>query len=502
MEERDRVDVLICGAGAAGLSLAVDLARHGVSLRLVDRLPGPFAGSRGKGLQPRTLEVFEDLGLVDRVAAAGGPYPPQRIHLADGGWRDEQAVGTAAPTAQEPYRAPLLVPQFRTEAALRERLAEFGHAPAYGCALRSFVQDEAGVVAMLAGPAGPEMVRCRYLVGADGGRSLVRHALGLGFPGRALDARAVAADLRLDGLSRDAWHRFHDGDMARQLSFCPLPHSDLFQLQAPMPLAGEADLSTSGLQRFVDARLPGRGLVVREVAWASAYGMSARLAERYRVGRVLLIGDAAHVHPPTGGQGLNTSVQDAYNLGWKLAAVLAGAADGLLDSYEAERRPIAAAMLGLSTDLLAKAKQGDMRRGRELHQLDLGYPGSPLARETPGRETGLRAGERVPDARLLGAAGQPRRLFDLLQGPHWTLLRRGDGGPGDPPARRGLQVVTIGEGGAFRDVDGSLDTVHGLAAGDLLLVRPDGYVGAVCAAPEAGWLAGYLARVLPGTTAS
>lgn len=130
MEERDRVDVLICGAGAAGLSLAVDLARHGVSLRLVDRLPGPFAGSRGKGLQPRTLEVFEDLGLVDRVAAAGGPYPPQRIHLADGGWRDEQAIGTAAPTAQEPYRAPLLVPQFRTEAALRERLAEFGHAPA------------------------------------------------------------------------------------------------------------------------------------------------------------------------------------------------------------------------------------------------------------------------------------------------------------------------------------------------------------------------------------
>jgi 2-polyprenyl-6-methoxyphenol hydroxylase-like FAD-dependent oxidoreductase len=490
----DTIDVLICGAGAAGLTLAIDLARRGVAFRLIDKLDGPFAGSRGKGIQPRTLEVFEDIGVVDRLAALGSAYPPQRIHRADGTHQDEQSVALAPPTAAEPYRTPLMIPQYRTEAVLRERLAELGAAPEYGHALQAFEQDIDSVAAQVAGPDGVETIRCRYLVGGDGGRSFVRQALQLGFPGKTLGVRAVVADIVLDGLSRDAWHRFNDGDMARQFGLCPLPHIGLFQLQAPIPLEGDMDLSTAGLQACIDARLPGNGLTVGTVTWASAYTMNARLADRYRVGRVFLIGDAAHIHPPTGGQGLNTSVQDAYNLGWKLGAVLAGAPAALLDSYEQERRPIAAEMLGLSTDLLKKAGQGDMRRGREVHQLDLGYRASPLSLQSPAR-VGVQAGARAPDAPLEGAAGQPRRLFDLFQGPHWTLIARGVD-TALPPARPGLRIHRIGADGEYRDPEDHLGTTYGMADGDILLVRPDGYVGALVAAADAGKIPGYLARLL------
>lgn len=135
----------------------------------------------------------------------------------------------------------------------------------------------------------------------------------------------------------------------------PQYRTDLFQLQGPIPLEGDVDLSAEGLTALVGKRTGRQDIVIRSVSWASAYAMSARLADRYCVGRVFLAGDAAHVHPPTGGQGLNTSVQDAYNLGWKLAAVLAGAPEQLLDSYEDERRPIAVGMIGLATELLRVA---------------------------------------------------------------------------------------------------------------------------------------------------
>jgi 2-polyprenyl-6-methoxyphenol hydroxylase-like FAD-dependent oxidoreductase len=495
MKVQKPIEVLICGAGAAGLTLAIDLARRRVSFRLIDRLAVPFPGSRGKGIQPRTQEVFEDFGLIDRIAAVGGYYPPQRAYRADGSYDEAQSFVFEPPTASEPYRTPLLVPQFRTEAVMRARLAEFGHGPEYGHELQAFEQDADGVTARVCGPGGTETIRCRYLVGGDGGRSVVRQALQLGFPGKTLGVRAIVADILIDGLLRDAWHRFNEGDMERQLSFCPLPHTELFQLQAPIPLEGDADLSPRGLQAFIDARMPGNGVTVRSVAWASAYSMNARLADKYRIGRVFLMGDAAHIHPPTGGQGLNTSVQDAYNLGWKLGAVLAGAPEALLDTYEEERRPIAAAMLGLATDLLDRAKHGDMRRGREVHQLDLGYALSSLSLELPVRHGGVLAGDRAPDVPLQGAAGQPRRLFDLLRGPHWTLISRGADAACLPAAGRGLQVYRIGADGEFQDAGDHFGKVYGMADGDLLLVRPDGYVGALVGVADRGRIADYLANV-------
>jgi 2-polyprenyl-6-methoxyphenol hydroxylase-like FAD-dependent oxidoreductase len=409
------VDVLICGAGAAGLTLAMELARRGTVFRLIDRLEAPFPGSRGKGIQPRTLEIFEDLGILDELAAKAGPYPPQRSYRPDGSHGELPPVESCEPTPAEPYRMPLMAPQYATEAVMRARLAELGYKAEFATMLLGFTADSDGVTAMIAGADGESKVRARYLVGADGGRSTVRKLLGIDFPGKTLGVRAVVADVSLTGLDRDAWHRFNDGSMERQIALCPLAGTALFQLQAPVPVDGETDLSASGLTAMIIERTGRQDIAVHAVTWASAYDMNARLAGRYRAGRVLLAGDAAHIHPPTGGQGLNTSIQDAYNLGWKLAAVLAGASDGLLDSYEEERRPVAAAVLGLSTRLLEAAKQGDMRRGRDVQQLDLAYPGSSLALEHPECRARVLAGARAPDATVHGAAGQPIRLLHPVQ---------------------------------------------------------------------------------------
>jgi 2-polyprenyl-6-methoxyphenol hydroxylase-like FAD-dependent oxidoreductase len=155
----------------------------------------------------------------------------------------------------------------------------------------------------------------------------VRQTLEIGFPGKTLGVRGLVADLMLTGLTRDAWHRFNEGDMARQISLCPLAGTAMFQLQGPMPLEGEIDLSAEALSHLIAERTGRSDIRVQSVSWASAFTMNARLADRNRLGRALLAGDAAHTHPPTGGQGLNTSVQDSYNLGWKLAAVLGGAPD-------------------------------------------------------------------------------------------------------------------------------------------------------------------------------
>lgn len=494
MSQSFSTDVLICGAGAAGLTLAIDLARRGVSFQLIERMDRPFHGSRGKGIQPRTQEVFEDLGILDRVIAAGGLYPPQREYRADGSYVETAAMEHSAPTVAEPYSAPLMVPQFLTEGVMRERLAELGHEPALGCELVEFEQHDEGVTASLFGPEGPFIYHARYLVGADGGRSFVRHALGINFPGKTLGVRAVVADVILSGLGREAWHRFGEGAMETQVSLCPLAGTEMFQLQAPIPLQGEIDLSAQGLTSMVAQRTGRDNIQIQSISWASAFSMNARLADNYRVERVLLVGDAAHVHPPTGGQGLNTSVQDAYNLGWKLAAVLSGSPKALLDSYEQERRPIAAQMLGLSSKLLDAAKRGEMRRGREVHQMDIGYSKSALSLQRPERDGVLMAGDRAPDAPIMGAAGQHKRLFELFKGGHWTLLGLDVKREAIPP-RGGMHIHTFGSNGDLADHAGHFRKSYALPSGGWVMVRPDGYVGAILAPDETESLERYLETV-------
>jgi 2-polyprenyl-6-methoxyphenol hydroxylase-like FAD-dependent oxidoreductase len=494
MEDENTLAVLICGAGAAGLTLAIDLARRGVLFRLIEKMDQPFPGSRGKGIQPRTQEVFEDLGIIDRIVAAGGTYPRMREYHSDGTHTEKDIAERDDPTPAEPYHIALMIPQFLTEELMRERLAELGHRAEFGYELVGFEQDEQSVTARLIGPAGEEFVQSRYLIGADGGRSFVRGALGVDFPGKTLGVRAMVADAALTGLDREVWHQFNSGNMERMLSICPLAGTDLFQIQAVIPSEGEVDLSDEGIAEMIRERTARNDVKVQSLSWASAYSMNARLADRYRIGRVLLVGDAAHVHPPTGGQGLNTSVQDAYNLGWKLAAVLGGAPDHLLDTYESERRPVAEAMLGLAAGLLDAAKRGEMRRGRELRQLDIGYRESSLTLNRSGRMSPLFAGDRAPDAPLRGAAGCLRRLFDLFTGSHWTLVgfqaeRHITSG------RKGLHIHQVGPGRELQDMAGHFQKAYGLAPGEWVLVRPDGYIAAIVTPDETSILQKFFSKV-------
>ena len=398
--------VIIAGAGPTGLTLAVDLARRGVSFRLIDAASQPFEGSRGKGLQPRTLEIFEDLGVVEQVLAAGALYPKFRTHLGAVSLRVGTLGTDREATEKVPYPNLWMVPQARTEFILRERLRELGGKVEFGKAFGSVTQDERGVEVAL---SDGEVVRAQYLVGCDGGRSGVRKALGLRLEGDGIDETPMlVADVEVEGLDRLDWHLwpFAKGGV---IGLCPLPKTSLFQL------TGKAEILEGDIEGVV---WRGTGYRVKRVAWRSIYQPAVRMVDRYRVGRVLLAGDAAHVHPPTGGQGLNTGVQDAYNLGWKLAHVARGGPDSLLDSYEAERLPIAAAVLGLSKRLY---KTRSIKRGDATNQLALHYRTSSLSRG--GSIGGLKAGDRMPDVRL--EAGS--RLFAQMRGTHATELETPEG---------------------------------------------------------------------------
>ncbi|GAA2398324.1 FAD-dependent monooxygenase [Streptomyces coeruleofuscus] len=444
-------DVLVVGAGPSGLALGIDLARRGVAALVVERAGALFPGSRGKGIQPRTMEVFDDLGVLDAIRAAGGPYPVGMI------WQDGRRTGEhrmfdpAEESEDSPYIGPWMVPQWRTQQILRARLEELGGKVAFGREVVGLTQEADGVRAEF---ASGEPVIARYAVAADGGRSTVRRLLGIGMTGETVDPNpTLVADVRITGLDRDNWHIFPPGgDGDGFLAICPLAGTEDFQLVARFPEGTTVDLSLEGVRKVVAARSHLAPEAVTQMRWASDFRPRAALADRFRSGRVFLAGDAAHVHSPAGGQGLNTSVQDAYNLGWKLGAVLTGGAPAsLLDTYEEERRPIAADMLGLSTSV----HRGQTRRGAATRQLGLGYRDSSLTRETRTVPGALRAGDRAPDGELDGV-----RLFDAFRGPHWTLVAVGTEAPALPEPVHGVsgaEQATYGKG--------------------LFLVRPDGYVG-------------------------
>jgi 2-polyprenyl-6-methoxyphenol hydroxylase-like FAD-dependent oxidoreductase len=398
--------VLIVGAGPTGLTLALDLLRRGVACRLAEAATSPFSGSRGKGLQPRTLEIFEDLGIIEPILAAGRFYPKMRIHLGPLSMRAGSLGSSKPATESTPYPNLWMVPQSRTEAILRDRLHALGGQVDFNREIAAVQQDPDGVDATF---SDGETVRVDYLVGCDGGRSTVRKTVGLKLHGETMDEKPmVVADVEIDGLDRSDWHLwpFVKGGV---IGLCPLPNTPFFQLTAKAEAVG-AD--GEGLVRKAT------GYRIGGIAWKSIYQPAVRMVNRYRVGRVFLAGDAAHVHPPAGGQGLNTGVQDAYNLGWKLAHVLRGGPDSLLDTYESERLPIAAAVLGLSKRL---HQTRSIKRGDATNQLTLHYRSSSLSL---GNATGgLQPGDRMPDIRL----GDGSRLFEHMRGPHATEIATTEG---------------------------------------------------------------------------
>jgi 2-polyprenyl-6-methoxyphenol hydroxylase-like FAD-dependent oxidoreductase len=497
-----RTSVLVVGGGPAGLVLGCELARRGIDCVVAEKDGGPFGGSRGKGLQPRTQEVLEDLGVLDQVREAGGLYPPIQAHQGGQVVFEGRMDPLSEPTPDVPYPNVWMLPQSRTGDILRARLTELGGSVQFGAGLVSLSQDGGGVIAELSTGAGPLTIEADYLVGADGGHSTVRRALGTGFAGETREEqRMIVADVRAEGISRDYWHAFTGGagPDAFRLALCPLAGTSLFQLTAPvspeLPVPG-TDLAA--LQRIAD-EAAGSGLItLADLGWSSLYRTNIRMAESFRCGRVFLVGDAAHVHSPAGGQGLNTGMQDSHNLGWKLAAVLDGAAASLLDSYEDERMPVAASVLGISTELHDKAveRQSDAHRrdNPELRQLNLGYRAGPLTREQRADPGPVRAGDRAPDAPGHDASGNAVRLFDLIRGGRTALLAFGPAATVlaaelvASPAWARLNAIAVQSepgGPGCADLTVFADTGHharagyGIADGQdvLLVVRPDGYLG-------------------------
>ncbi len=494
-------DVLIVGAGSSGLVLAIELARRGKNFRLIDRLSKPFDGSRGKGLQPRTLEIFHDLGVIDQIAEQASPYPPVRQYE---GQVHRDVIAPSAPAVPgEPYPVSLMIPQWKTEDILRNRLHGLGGLAEFDTELVAIRTEDDGVVATVRTSNGVEEIPCRYLVGADGGRSTVRKLLGIDFPGEARPFKMIVADLPVQGLSRDFWHRWKDAP-GGQFALCPLAGTSLFQLAAEVAPDAEPDVSADALHELIRERTGRTDLMSGEPSWTSIYRVNFRLAESYRVGNAFIIGDAAHVHPPTGGQGLNTSVQDAFNLGWKLAAALGGAPTSLLDSYEEERRTIAADVLEMSAELLtAMTARGDMHRGRNTLQLDLHYRASPLSfdgRHLPGK---IQAGDRAPDATVLDAQGKRRHLFDLFAHPGFSILSYGSGVDlGSLVGRPGIICFHVDDDMAMLTDDrGEVRERYGLEAPTLLLIRPDGYVAAAADRDRPQdiheWLSRWTSALLP-----
>jgi 2-polyprenyl-6-methoxyphenol hydroxylase-like FAD-dependent oxidoreductase len=495
-------EVLVVGAGPVGLLLSLDLARRGIRVGVIEKNDVPMTGSKGKGIQPRTQEILEQLGLLDAFDAVGGTYPTIRLYK-QGEIKEEPYAARIEPTPDRPYPNIMMVPQSVTEDVLRKQLHALGVEPQFGHELVGLEQDGAKVTARVAGRHGIMTFTARYLIGADGGRSFVRHALGVGFAGETLPRRAIFADVRIDGLSTDVWHRWPEAP-GGQISLCPLLGTNLFQMAAEVPPVGDVELSEQAVAEVVKLRIGREDIHISDVPWRSLLRVSLRLSDRFRVGRVFLAGDAAHIHPPTGAQGLNTGVQDAYNLGWKLALVLRGGDPAWLDSYEAERRPVAEDMLALSGSLLnAWQNQKKTQRGTLTSQLELNYRDSAYAVELRPQVGGVQAGDRAPDARCRDARQHPTRIFDLLRHPGFTLLGYKIGAEQLALVTEGMPVRAYAidaPGAAIKDDQGDIRQYYGLQEPAFLLIRPDGYLGVCAEASHAHELRDLLCAWLGETT--
>ncbi|HZU96908.1 MAG TPA: FAD-dependent monooxygenase [Planctomycetota bacterium] len=460
------LDVLVCGAGPVGLAMGVQLARFGLSFRIVEKNkePTPLNESRALGVHARTLEVFEDMGVLAAAEDAGMRW--HGLNAFAGGKRILH-VSFDETDAAHPFL--LSLSQSRTERILEARLGELGAKVERGRELLSFEQDETRVRAKV----GDETIEARWIVGTDGAHSVVRHGLGIEFEGAPYEERFVLTDLTIDGDYEPdescAW--FSPEGM---LILLPLKGDKKARLLAQVQ--GDPAPTLALFEELLAKRAPGARLRLRDPVWLASFKIHHRLAARYRVGRGFIAGDAAHIHSPVGGQGMNTGIQDVYNLAWKLALAAKGGKD-LLASYEVERRPVAQAVVR-GTDLATRAvllrhpvaqeirnavykylgqlEVVQQRILRAASELDIHYRKSPICGgSAPLFASGPSPGDRAPDDIIDGG----RRFFDVRSGTEHTLLAV------DCPAPelRGVRVVKT-------------KAAHRYGQG-LYLVRPDGYVG-------------------------
>jgi 2-polyprenyl-6-methoxyphenol hydroxylase-like FAD-dependent oxidoreductase len=530
-------DVLVVGAGPTGLTLAAQLHALGAGVRIVDRQLDRVHESRALAVQPRTLEVLRGLGIAQTLVERGNDAARVQVHagervvsvrLFDVGLED-----TAFPFL-------LFISQAETEALFNEHLAERGLEVERGIELVEFEQDERGVICTLRhGDGSTERLHARYLIGCDGAHSSVRRGAGIPFEGAAYPQTFVLADLEVDGdLERDVGHAFLGA--SGMLFFFPLGKPATWRMLGMRPTGvkeGEKERkepSLAELQAIADA-FTGGTLRVRDPVWLTYFRLHHRHAARYRAGRVFLAGDAAHVHSPAGAQGMNTGIQEAWNLGWKLALVARGIADdALLDTYEDERRPIGRFVLRftdraasiatsersllrlLRTQIAPRLAPAVLRSSRlrtsgfrTLSQLGIAYRRSPAVHEgEPALRRGPKAGDRLPDA-IIARDRQPGWLQEALAAPSFDLLLCGPADDWDADQQAALQeryggLVAVhrlareAAPGVLHDVDGQAFTRLAVERTAQYLVRPDGYIGYRSGNTDLRGAGSYLARWLPG----
>lgn len=347
--------VLVVGGGPVGLMMGCELLRHGIACRVVDALPEPQPWSKAAAILPRTMELLTKTGVAEALLAEGRPM--HGFNLMDGSRRlahiPIQLEGT-------PYPYLLGLEQRRTELLLAEHLRSLGGELERPVTMTSFEAGDDGVQAVLDREGTEETVEVECLIGCDGAHSAVRKSLGLAFEGESFERVLWQADVRVDWpFATDPHEAYAFPSDAGMMGALPLLTDGRYRLIALAPPHPEREPTLEGMRAIAAERLP-EGTSIADPAWIAGFTFHGRLAERYRVGRVLLAGDAAHIHSPVGAQGMNLGIQDAANLGWKLALVLKGASpEALLDSYEAERRPVAQGVVE-GTDAVTKRMMGMM----------------------------------------------------------------------------------------------------------------------------------------------